>query len=43
MGNSNEKQGGGSAKAYGDGSSFSGEEVKHIEHLFNQLSNQTPE
>jgi hypothetical protein len=43
MGNSNEKQGSGGAKSYGDGSSFSGEEVKHIEHMFNQLSNQTPE
>ena len=41
MGNSNEKQA--TAKPYGDGSSFSGEEVKQIEHLFNQLSNQTPE
>jgi len=43
MGNSNEKQGSGGAKPYGDGSSFSGEEVKQIEHMFNQLSNQTPE
>lgn len=43
MGNSNEKQGHGGAKPYGDGSSFTGEEVKQIEHMFNQLSNQTPE
>jgi len=43
MGNSNEKQGHGGVKPYGDGSSFTGEEVKQIEHMFNQLSNQTPE